>query len=195
VAQLDDVHSVSRLKYETLKGLISLASTSVAKPTLLDTAFYCETDVCCRCCTYSTDAIKAQICDKLQGEDIGCNLIRRDKRQMLRQIAHVTFAWMLVSASSFPIQPSTANAADDRVWITIVNHGSFAHSYTIRDEVCHNSWNVSPPIQPGKSDRVGLCSNHALSDGYGEMSWHHEDQTIWDHASLLRNGQTISLGS
>jgi len=33
VAQLDDVHSVLRLNYETLKGLISLASLCVAKPT------------------------------------------------------------------------------------------------------------------------------------------------------------------
>jgi hypothetical protein len=34
VAQLDDVHSVLRLNYETLRGLISLPSPSVAKPTL-----------------------------------------------------------------------------------------------------------------------------------------------------------------
>jgi hypothetical protein len=33
VAQLDDVRSVLRLNYETLRGLISLASLSVAKPT------------------------------------------------------------------------------------------------------------------------------------------------------------------
>jgi hypothetical protein len=33
VAQLDDVYSDLRLNYETLKGLISLASLSVAKPT------------------------------------------------------------------------------------------------------------------------------------------------------------------
>ena len=39
VAQLDYVHSVLRLNYETLKGLISLASPSVAKTTL------CETEV------------------------------------------------------------------------------------------------------------------------------------------------------
>jgi hypothetical protein len=38
VAQLDDVHSVLRLNYETLKGLISLASPSVAKPTHFETA-------------------------------------------------------------------------------------------------------------------------------------------------------------
>jgi len=37
VAQLDNVHSVLRLNYETLRGLISLASLSVAKPTLLET--------------------------------------------------------------------------------------------------------------------------------------------------------------
>src|ERR1039458_145006 len=37
VAQLDDVHSVLRLNYETLRGLISLASLSVAKPTLCET--------------------------------------------------------------------------------------------------------------------------------------------------------------
>jgi hypothetical protein len=34
VAQLDDVHSVLRLNYETPKDLISLAPPSVAKPTL-----------------------------------------------------------------------------------------------------------------------------------------------------------------
>ena len=33
MAQLDDVHSVLRLNYETPKGLISLAPPSVAKPT------------------------------------------------------------------------------------------------------------------------------------------------------------------
>src|ERR1039458_1972660 len=37
VAQLDDVHSVLRLNYETPKGLISLAPPSVAKPTLCET--------------------------------------------------------------------------------------------------------------------------------------------------------------
>jgi hypothetical protein len=37
VAQLDAVHSVLRLNYETLKGLISLALTSVAKPTRFET--------------------------------------------------------------------------------------------------------------------------------------------------------------
>jgi len=37
VAQLDDVYSDLRLNYETLKGLISVASLSVAKPTLCDT--------------------------------------------------------------------------------------------------------------------------------------------------------------
>jgi hypothetical protein len=37
VAQLDYVHSVLRLNYETLKGLISLASLSVAKTTLYET--------------------------------------------------------------------------------------------------------------------------------------------------------------
>jgi hypothetical protein len=35
VAQLDDVQSVLRPNYETLKGLISLASPSVAKPTIV----------------------------------------------------------------------------------------------------------------------------------------------------------------
>ena len=39
MAQLDYVHSVLKLNYETLKGLISLASPSVAKTTL------CETEV------------------------------------------------------------------------------------------------------------------------------------------------------
>jgi hypothetical protein len=33
VSQLDDVHSVLRLNSETLRGLISLASPSVAKST------------------------------------------------------------------------------------------------------------------------------------------------------------------
>ena len=37
MAQLDDVHSVLRLNYETPKGLISLAPPSVAKPTLCET--------------------------------------------------------------------------------------------------------------------------------------------------------------
>ncbi len=37
VAQLDNVHSVLRLNYETLRGLISLASLSIAKPTLYET--------------------------------------------------------------------------------------------------------------------------------------------------------------
>jgi hypothetical protein len=36
VAQLDDVYSDLRLNYETLKGLISLASLSVAKPTVYE---------------------------------------------------------------------------------------------------------------------------------------------------------------
>jgi hypothetical protein len=45
VAQLDYVHSVLRLNYETLKGLISLASPSVAKTTLSETvlAHLCAT--------------------------------------------------------------------------------------------------------------------------------------------------------
>ena len=38
VGQLDDVHSVLRLNYETLRGLISLASPSVAKPTDSETS-------------------------------------------------------------------------------------------------------------------------------------------------------------
>ena len=38
LAQLDDVHSILRLSYETLKGLISLASRGVAKLTLCETA-------------------------------------------------------------------------------------------------------------------------------------------------------------
>jgi hypothetical protein len=37
MAQLDNVHSVLRLNYETLGGLISLASLSVAKPTQFET--------------------------------------------------------------------------------------------------------------------------------------------------------------
>ena len=37
LAQLDDVHSILRLSYETLKGLISLASQGVAKLTLCET--------------------------------------------------------------------------------------------------------------------------------------------------------------
>jgi len=37
MAQLDNVHSVLRLNYETLRGLISLASPSVAKLTLFGT--------------------------------------------------------------------------------------------------------------------------------------------------------------
>ena len=37
MAQLDDVYSDLRLNYETLKGLISLASLSVAKPTHYET--------------------------------------------------------------------------------------------------------------------------------------------------------------
>ena len=37
MAQLDDVYSDLRLNYETPKGLISLASLSVAKPTLFET--------------------------------------------------------------------------------------------------------------------------------------------------------------
>ena len=38
LAQLDDVHSILRLSYETLKGLASLASRGVAKLTLCETA-------------------------------------------------------------------------------------------------------------------------------------------------------------
>jgi hypothetical protein len=41
VAQLDYVHSVLRLNYETLKGLISLASPSVAKTTVCETRGAC----------------------------------------------------------------------------------------------------------------------------------------------------------
>jgi len=37
LAQLDDVHSILRLSYETLKGLISLASRGVAKLTNFET--------------------------------------------------------------------------------------------------------------------------------------------------------------
>jgi hypothetical protein len=37
LAQLDDVHSILRLSYESLKGLISLASRGVAKLTLCET--------------------------------------------------------------------------------------------------------------------------------------------------------------
>jgi hypothetical protein len=37
--QLDDVHSVLRLNYETPEGLISLAPPGFAKPTLCETAF------------------------------------------------------------------------------------------------------------------------------------------------------------
>jgi hypothetical protein len=37
VAQLVNVHSVLRLNYETLRGLISLTSPSVAKLTVLET--------------------------------------------------------------------------------------------------------------------------------------------------------------
>ena len=37
MAQLDYVHSVLRLNYETLKGLISLPSPSIAKTTLCGT--------------------------------------------------------------------------------------------------------------------------------------------------------------
>jgi hypothetical protein len=37
VAQLDNVHSVLRLNYKTLRGLTPLASASVAKPTLSET--------------------------------------------------------------------------------------------------------------------------------------------------------------
>jgi hypothetical protein len=39
LAQLDDVHSILRLSYETLKGLISLASRGVAKLTVCETAY------------------------------------------------------------------------------------------------------------------------------------------------------------
>jgi hypothetical protein len=37
VAQLEDVYSDLKLNYETLKGLISLASPSVSKPTTCET--------------------------------------------------------------------------------------------------------------------------------------------------------------
>lgn len=37
MAQLDDVHSDLRLNYETLRGLISLDSPNVAKPTGYET--------------------------------------------------------------------------------------------------------------------------------------------------------------
>jgi hypothetical protein len=37
LVQLDDVHSILRLSYETLKGLISLASRGVAKLTICET--------------------------------------------------------------------------------------------------------------------------------------------------------------
>jgi hypothetical protein len=37
LAQLDDVHSILRLSYETLKGLTSLASRGVAKLTVCET--------------------------------------------------------------------------------------------------------------------------------------------------------------
>jgi hypothetical protein len=46
VAQLDNVHSVLRLNYETLRGLISLASPSVAKPTVYGTSGSCRF-LCC----------------------------------------------------------------------------------------------------------------------------------------------------
>jgi hypothetical protein len=84
----------------------------------------------------------------------------------------------------------------DKIWISIANHSTFGHTYTIRNgtctpQCCDSQWTTI--VGPGKSVPIGLCSNYTFDDGYGEFYYHSESESQWTHQALLRSGQVVSL--
>jgi hypothetical protein len=77
------------------------------------------------------------------------------------------------------------------ITITVTNHGSFDHTYEFKDGVSGRTW--SQPVGAGASAQVSLHSNQSIDDGYGDLYWRPSGNSTWNHSSMLRHGEKVSL--
>jgi hypothetical protein len=90
-----------------------------------------------------------------------------------------------------------SGAPGQRITAYVSNHSTFAHTYTFcmvgcKPGCCYkNSWTIS--LQPGAEHDLGLCSNKALSDGYGEFYYKDDQSSHWTHEPQIRSGKKIPL--
>lgn len=92
---------------------------------------------------------------------------------------------------------SLAEAPMDRVTAYVSNDSVFDHTYTFRMVGCRpgccyqQTWTLRLPAH--KNHDLGLCSNKALSDGYGEFYYHDEQTSQWTHKPQIRDKDKVAL--
>jgi hypothetical protein len=95
------------------------------------------------------------------------------------------------------VPAGSAQPSMDSITIYLDNHSTFNHTYTITMIGCRPGCCGSPTwataIAAGQTVPIGLCSNHALTDGYGEFKYHSEDTSTWTDEPLKRNGEHVAM--
>lgn len=77
--------------------------------------------------------------------------------------------------------------------ITVImrNDTAFQNTYEVTD-IANGSITVVT-IPPHKTSAIRLRSSGTLDDGYGDLYWRYKGNQGWNHAGLLRHGESVSL--
>ena len=106
------------------------------------------------------------------------------KRRLIYFVIAVAMGLVLISSEKAP-------AAMAQITVTVTNSGSFDHTYELKDGVSGRAWTQA--IGAGGSVPVSLQSNQSLDDGYGDIYWRASGNSTWNHSSMLRNGEKVTL--
>jgi hypothetical protein len=119
----------------------------------------------------------------------------RMKFYMRATVLVVMLSFLLVLTPGTFLVHATPPAMDC-IRVFLVN-GPNAHDYTIHLPNCcqqcclHDTF--PKHLNANQTDFIDLCSNHALTDGYGEFWYHHENETTWTKVGLKRNGEKYGI--
>lgn len=82
--------------------------------------------------------------------------------------------------------------ATSRINVQVTNDSAFSNTYQLFDNVCNQAMSPIGLSAHGKTT-LSICSNEALSDGYGSFKSKKSDSNAWNNFDQIRDGETRSL--
>jgi hypothetical protein len=82
----------------------------------------------------------------------------------------------------------SAAAAQSGINIGVVNDSGFHRQFTVVDEVCGRTWELS--LAPGNGANLTIC---ASSGGAGTIKYLKHGSSGWVYRRLLSNGETVRM--
>ena len=74
--------------------------------------------------------------------------------------------------------------------VTATNDSAFANTFDFRDAFRDLG---TLAFTPHESKPIYLKSNHALTDGYGDLYYKKAGSGVWTHSGQKRNNEKVSL--